>query len=47
MEIINIEARAFEAMMERFESFARKINLLCDQSEDNEMKECWIVRWFV
>ena len=41
MEIINIEARTFEAMMERFEAFARKINFLCDQSEDKEMKE-WL-----
>jgi hypothetical protein len=41
MEIINIEARTFEAMMERFQAFARKINLLCDQSEDKEMKE-WL-----
>lgn len=41
MEIINIEARTFEAMMERFETFARKINILCDQSENKEMKE-WL-----
>lgn len=41
MEVINIEARTFEAMIERFEAFARKINLLCDQSEDKEMKE-WL-----
>lgn len=41
MEIINIEARTFEAMMERFETFAQKINILCDQSEDKEMKE-WL-----
>lgn len=27
--------------MERFETFARKINILCDQSEDKEMKE-WL-----
>lgn len=41
MEIINIEARTFEAMMERFEAFVRKVNSLCDQSEDKEMKE-WL-----
>lgn len=41
MEIINIEARTFEAMMSRFESFAQKIYFLCDQSKDKEMKE-WL-----
>lgn len=29
MEIINIEARTFEAMTERFKQFANKVNLLC------------------
>lgn len=41
MEIINIEARTFEAMMECFEAFAQKIYFLCDQGEDKEMKE-WL-----
>ena len=29
MEIINIEARTFEVMTERFRQFAQKINSLC------------------
>ncbi|KAA6310921.1 hypothetical protein EZS27_037858 [termite gut metagenome] len=30
MEIVNIEARTFEAMMSRFEAFAQKVEKLCD-----------------
>lgn len=41
MEIINIEARTFEAMMERLEAFAQKIDAMCSESEDKEMKE-WL-----
>jgi len=29
MEIINIEARTFEAMAERFRQFAQRVNSLC------------------
>lgn len=41
MEIINIEAGTFEAMMERFQSFAGRIFGLCGQSEEKEMSE-WL-----
>jgi hypothetical protein len=37
MEIINIEARTFEAMMERFDSFVRKVEKLIDRSKNKEM----------
>jgi hypothetical protein len=29
MEIVNIEAQTFEAMMSRFEAFAQKVEILC------------------
>lgn len=41
MEIINIEARTFEAIMERFEAFARKVDKLCGQHKGKELKE-WL-----
>lgn len=41
MEIVNIERNTFDEMMNRFEQFVRKVNRLCDQSEDKEMKE-WL-----
>lgn len=41
MEIINIEARTFEAMMQRFEAFARKVDRLCEQHVGKELKE-WL-----
>lgn len=37
MEIINIEARTFEAMMNRFESFVQKVEKLIDRSKSKEM----------
>ncbi len=37
MEIINIEARTFEAMMERFESFVQKVEKLIDRNKSKEM----------
>lgn len=37
MEVINIEAGAFEAMMNRFEAFAQKVENLCgDHRQDQE-----------
>ena len=41
MEIINIEARTFEAMMERFEAVVRKVDKLCGQHKSKELKE-WL-----
>lgn len=41
MEIINIEARTFEAMMERFEAFTRKVESLCRQHKDKALKN-WL-----
>jgi hypothetical protein len=40
MEVINIEARTFEAMMSRFEAFAQKVEKLCD-GQDKSLK-----KWF-
>lgn len=37
MEIINIEVRTFEAMMERFESFVRKVDKLIDRNKSKEL----------
>lgn len=33
MEIINIEARTFEAMVSRFEQFVKRIDLLCGHKD--------------
>jgi hypothetical protein len=41
MEIINIEARTFEAMMTRFESFAGKVEALCRANGEKKMQE-WL-----
>ena len=41
MEIINIEARTFEAMMARFETFADKVETLCRVNGDKTLKE-WL-----
>lgn len=41
MEIVNIEVRTFEAMMERFEAFAERIDSLCQASGDKRLKK-WL-----
>lgn len=41
MEIINIEARTFEAMMERFGAFTQKVGELCKQSGSKEIGD-WL-----
>lgn len=41
MEIISIEKNTFEQMINRFEQFTRKVDMLCDQSEEKQMKE-WL-----
>jgi len=35
MEIVNIESQTFEAMMNRFEAFARKVESLCESRDKN------------
>jgi hypothetical protein len=40
MEIINIEARAFEAMTERFKQFVQRVNSLC--SPQNKGLRKWL-----
>ncbi|GHV53599.1 DNA-binding protein [Bacteroidia bacterium] len=40
MEIINIEARTFEAMVSRFEQFVRRIDSLCGH-KDRELQK-WL-----
>jgi excisionase family DNA binding protein len=41
MEIINIEALTFEAMMTRFESFAERVETLCRANGEKTMQE-WL-----
>ncbi len=41
MEIINIEARTFEAMMTRFESFAERVEALCRANGEKTMQD-WL-----
>lgn len=41
MEIINIEARTFETMMQGFESFVRKVDKLCEQHVGKGLNE-WL-----
>lgn len=35
MEVINMEAQTFEAMMSRFEAFTRKVEILCESRDKN------------
>lgn len=37
MEIINIEAQAFETMMSKFNEFTRRVDALCRQNKDKRM----------
>jgi hypothetical protein len=37
MEIINIEAQTFEAMLGRFETFVRKVETLVDRNKSKEL----------
>jgi hypothetical protein len=41
MEIINIEARTFEAMMTRFENFAERVEALCRANGEKTMQK-WL-----
>jgi len=41
MEIINIEARTFEAMLDRFEAFTRKVETLCRDNGDKALQK-WL-----
>lgn len=41
MEIINVEARTWEAMMSRFEAFAEKVDRFCDAGNDKGMEK-WL-----
>lgn len=41
MEIINVEARTFEAMMARFEAFAQNVENLCRNNGDKGMQK-WL-----
>lgn len=41
MEIINVEARTFEAMMARFEAFAQNVENLCCNNGDKGMQK-WL-----
>jgi hypothetical protein len=41
MEIINVEARTFEAMMTRFETFATRVETLCRANGEKTMQE-WL-----
>ncbi|MDD4590258.1 MAG: helix-turn-helix domain-containing protein [Parabacteroides sp.] len=35
MEVINIEAQTFEAMMSRFEAFTQRVETLCENRDKN------------
>ena len=37
MEVINMEAQTFEAMMSRFEAFAQKVEDLCMDHQDKSL----------
>jgi len=39
MKIINIEAGVFEAMLDRFEAFAKRVDALCGQNRDKGLQE--------
>jgi DNA-directed RNA polymerase subunit F len=39
MEIISIEAQTFEAMLSKFDNFAKRMELLCHQHSDKESIE--------
>lgn len=41
MEIINIEARTFEAMMERFEVFVQELNKFCHKYSSQRLEK-WL-----
>ncbi len=41
MNVVNIEARTFEAMMSRFESFAERVESLCRENGEKTMRE-WL-----
>ena len=38
MEIVNVEARTFEAMMTRFESFAARVEDLCRENGEKTLQ---------
>lgn len=41
MEIINIDAQTFEAMLSKFEDFAKRLEQLCHRHSDKDMNE-WL-----
>jgi hypothetical protein len=41
MEIVNMDAQTFEAMMTRFEAFAERVEKLCRRSGDKSMQK-WL-----
>lgn len=41
MKIVSIEAEVFEAMLERFNSFAQKVDLICSRSKEKELSK-WL-----
>lgn len=41
MRIINIEESVFEKMMERFDSFAQKVDAICSKNRDKSMAK-WL-----
>jgi hypothetical protein len=41
MEIVNIDAKTFEAMLSKFEGFAKRMEYLCRLHGDREMNE-WL-----
>ncbi|GHT60292.1 DNA-binding protein [Bacteroidia bacterium] len=38
MEIVSMEARTYEAMIKRFDSFTRKVESVCERQQDTGLK---------
>lgn len=41
MEVINVDSQAWEMMMAKFDSFARRVETLCKSSEDKSLQK-WL-----
>ncbi len=41
MEIVNIEARTYEALMTRFENFAQRVETLCNNTGEKSLQK-WL-----
>ena len=44
MEVITIEKKTYEAIMERFRILTAKIDALCRECDEKRMGRCWTIR---